>query len=409
MTAGYHMAMEKASDDNLRFDLERGADGKLKAAWLLVGKDRTEIRLMAEDPNLGRLITWILKTRQDVSGFEQLPKAGTFVTCEEQLIDRAKDKQFHFPILARNDGRRLATSYVDNPPEAGRVKLYFSQELNESVRTISFFQLYAIAPSEVSQRKIPGEQEIGHRPTGMFAPAQLLGELEKGLINDDSEIRRRSDYPVTRTFVYIDLSDFSQKPMQHQLISIVDLGKVLRSALFAGYQPPAATGPLDSLESSLCIGDGYILVYRSAWEACFRACLLAEVIEQLIAKSLIIDLHFRIAVHTGDVCRFWDAVPGAPERWNYVGAGIIDTQRVLDAMGKTQDDVVYISAEARRVAREENERRNTQDPVEQHLINRGRHVDKHGVPHRIYEANHSAWMKNRTNSLEYLWKSQFGA
>src|SRR5439155_21171504 len=95
------------------------------------------------------------------------------------------------------------------------------------------------------------------------------------------------------------------------------------------------------LEAQICIGDGYIYVFSEPDRAAYFAGCLAYLIELQVARErLPIDFHFRIGVHVGPVFCFWD-----PDRdkWNYIGDGINGGQRVLAAIGKEKDDVVYVS------------------------------------------------------------------
>jgi hypothetical protein len=95
-----------------------------------------------------------------------------------------------------------------------------------------------------------------------------------------------------------------------------------------------------------------------------------------------------MSVHLGKVYRFWDRFGGLGSddgRWNYIGEGITDGERVLSAIGKDRDDVVFISAEARKVIRANGDPRGIMDWFE----NRGTHKDKHGQGRRVYEVNHA--------------------
>src|SRR4051812_9478406 len=75
------------------------------------------------------------------------------------------------------------------------------------------------------------------------------------------------------------------------------------------------------------------------------------------------------------------------------GKGINDARRVLEAIGTEQDDVVFISADPRTQIMK-NEGQSIFNPPTEHMDNRGRKKDKHGGFHRVYEVNHSAWLRS---------------
>src|SRR5262249_23940664 len=104
-------------------------------------------------------------------------------------------------------------------------------------------------------------------------------------------------------------------------------------------------------------------------------------------EQLPVDFHFRAGVHVGEVYRFWD--PGR-RHWNYIGSGINGGNRVLAAVGKEQDDVVFISSQVRQAIPAMRPRDTNAPPILECLINRGRKADKHGNPWRVYELNHTA-------------------
>jgi class 3 adenylate cyclase len=142
------------------------------------------------------------------------------------------------------------------------------------------------------------------------------------------------------------------------------------------------------LEAWLCIGDGYIFVFREAVDGSFFAAWLATVIEVMVAKkTLPVDFHFRIGVHAGPVYTFWD--PGR-KNWNYIGDGINGGNRVLNAAGKDYDDVMYVSGEVREKITAANQRDFPYAPLLDNMHNRGRKPDKHGNLWRVYEVSHTA-------------------
>jgi class 3 adenylate cyclase len=159
-------------------------------------------------------------------------------------------------------------------------------------------------------------------------------------------------------------------------------------------KPPSARGvrKMGLEKPMLCIGDGYIFVFESPLDGAFFAAYLAELIEALVAhQRLPVDFHFRMGVHVGEVYTFWD--PGRKD-WNYIGEGINGGNRVLAAVGKEQDDVVFISGQVRKAIYPLKQTNSLAVEVLNCLTNRGRKEDKHKNPWRVYELNHSSLCGN---------------
>src|SRR5262249_23098152 len=120
----------------------------------------------------------------------------------------------------------------------------------------------------------------------------------------------------------------------------------------------------------------------------YFAAYLAELIETLIAHDkLPVEFHFRMGVHVGKVYCFWD--PGR-KGWNFIGEGINGGNRVLAAVGKEQDDVVFISGQVRKALLAVRQSHHLAPNILRCLINRGRKEDKHKNHWRVYELNHTA-------------------
>src|SRR5262249_11848107 len=139
-----------------------------------------------------------------------------------------------------------------------------------------------------------------------------------------------------------DISDFSKMPAGQQVLVINSLVRIVRDP---GHWERQAHGLPAEIEAQMCIGDGYIFVFKQPMLAAYFAAYLAHLIEVLVANRwLAVDFHFRIGVHCGPVYTFWDPGRG---NWNYIGEGINGGNRVLSAVGKEYDDTVYISGDVR--------------------------------------------------------------
>jgi class 3 adenylate cyclase len=137
----------------------------------------------------------------------------------------------------------------------------------------------------------------------------------------------------------------------------------------------------------LCIGDGYIFVIPSAVTAINFAANLAHVIEVIVAKGWApVDFHFRMGVHCGPVYCFWDV---GRRDWNYAGAGINGGNRVLQAIGKETDDVLFVSDAVRSRVIAKSDQTTFFRNLIGNLHNRGRRADKHGKLWRVFEVNHT--------------------
>jgi class 3 adenylate cyclase len=213
--------------------------------------------------------------------------------------------------------------------------------------------------------------------------------LNMDVKDEDSDIRRLSSSPVSRTFVYLDISDFSKYKAGEQALIINSLGAIVRdSVLWTG----TARAVFKKFKTMLCIGDGYIFVFDEPVRATFFAGYLAHLIEILVANNeLPVEFHFRIGAHVGLVYSFWD--PGR-DKWNYVGDGINGGNRVLAAVGKDQDDVIFVSSDVRKAIQAAKSSDFDLRRLLTCLTNRGRKADKHGNPWRVYEMNHSQLCAN---------------
>ncbi len=95
-----------------------------------------------------------------------------------------------------------------------------------------------------------------------------------------------------------------------------------------------------------------------------------------------VEFHFRMGVHIGDVYCFWDT---GRQGWNYIGDGINGGQRVLAAVGKDSDDVIYVSDHVRRQIIHQNNGTTLYRIVLASMSSKGRRPDKHGRLWRVFE------------------------
>jgi hypothetical protein len=225
--------------------------------------------------------------------------------------------------------------------------------------------------------------EISSKPLCGWATESLINRVNDRLPDESEEVRKLSIWPVRRLFLYVDVSDFSQRIAAEQALIINTLTTLTRKKEY--WSGKLEDHARESVEDQLCIGDGYIIVFQHSIDAAYFAARLADKIEEFIAeKELVIHFHFRMGVHVGEVYRFWDYWRG---KWNYIGDGINGGSRVLSAIGKDADDMIFVSGDIREELRAES------SPLASSLIramsNRGRHSDKHGGMWRVYELRHT--------------------
>jgi hypothetical protein len=220
----------------------------------------------------------------------------------------------------------------------------------------------------------------------LWITEKARSELSKEIERDDSDIRRLWIKPIERTFLYLDVSDFSKYPAGHQALIINSIAAITRDQQL--WEATHTTFLFGKWEAMICTGDGYIFVFNEPAASTYFGGYLAFLIETMVAKRMLpVEFHFRMGINTGPVYTFWD-----PDRnkWNYVGEGINGGQRVLDAVGKDTDDVVFISDYVRQEIIAQRERFHLAHKIIFNLHSRGRRLDKHGKPWRVYELNHSA-------------------
>src|SRR5882672_4631325 len=291
---------------------------------------------------------------------------------KEQLIEHCKD----------NGIMLFAALGGENDP------LHVAKRMNLRTGGIqihdSSYQLLSATPSASSNG-------LTSNGTHLYVPFELLGALNTDLQDDKSPIRRLSSWPISRTFVCIDVSDFSKIPAGHQALLISSINKIVREEDW----PIAKIGTY--LEAQLCIGDGYIYVCSDPRLATFFGARLAHLIDRAVAeKQVPVEFHYRMGIHVGEVHTFWD--PGR-NNWNYIGDGINGATRVLQAIGKDVDDVVFVSGKIREqflgdpnedpMLHSQDTSENLYTVIRDHLDNKGRRKDKHDEIWRVYQMNHT--------------------
>jgi hypothetical protein len=206
--------------------------------------------------------------------------------------------------------------------------------------------------------------------------------------------------------VYVDVSDFSRHRPGQQALIVGALVSMVRE--WSYWNMGAALDAWHDLEAMLCIGDGYIFVLKDVVLATYFAAHLAQLIEVRVAcRQVPVEFHFRMGVHVGPVYYLWDwgrggrqgtgtvwEVDGRLERtevgdWNYIGDGINGGQRVLAAVGKDADDVLFVSGQVRQALTARDDGTMPCRRILDCLSNRGRRADKHNNFWRVYEVNHT--------------------
>jgi class 3 adenylate cyclase len=319
-----------------------------------------------------------------VRGNPWLPPTAILFETKDELVAYCKDRVVK--LIARQED-----------PGPGALGHGRSAQTPQGTGQI-FNLLVAMAPwpGSAMEGLVDG---IGSAESNIWVPDSLDGLLAAELADEASDIRRLSTWPIRRVFVYVDISDFSEfQPGQQALMVTALTGLVHRRDFWQG--DPDADRALGDLEAMLCLGDGYIFVFKSPMHATYFAAHLAALIEMLVARELVpVEIHFRMGVHVGPVYCFWDPGRGG---WNYIGAGINGGQRVLSAIGKETDDVLFISSQVRQALLAQSEEEPTARLILANAQNKGRRRDKHGNPWRAYEVNHTNLMGGDIRALRWI-------
>jgi hypothetical protein len=387
--------------DEPDYKIEKDDQGRISKIFRVADNHRVSIDPM--DQEYCKFVTWAAnQTPAVASTFDRLEPGCDYFGSEDDVIAYCK--------------RRSVVLFCQIPPFGGKVHLenIVQDEIGfraiqhnptnavNSIRDSGQFYFYRLfeAVSEKDAKLGNGVDGLYGARLPVFVSHALMGRLNDLLTDGDSEIRSMSTYPVDKTFVYVDVSGFSQHPVGVQLLIINSLIQITTNDRLWRVATVAGTTARDDQEANLCIGDGYIFVFRKPWSAVYFAGYLAALIESMVAHGMLVDFHFRISVNTGPVYRFWDKWGPGPNdgRWNYVGRGITEGERVLTAIGKDKDDVVFISADTRKQIMKASVPGYARE-IPAYLQNRGRQEDKHKVLRRLYELNHTEWLGEKVEAI----------
>lgn len=220
-------------------------------------------------------------------------------------------------------------------------------------------------------------------PSSYWVSKGLFEELNVDLRQEESDVRRFSSWPIDRTFVYVDISEFSTFDSGYEVMLINTLATIVHSQKWWNYS--WAYNCFEKFEAELCIGDGFIYVFDAPDVAVYFSGYLANLVDVLGAKAIIPELHYRMGIHSGMTFCFWDP----QEKWNYTGSAINGGNRVISAIGKDLDDVVFLSGEVRSRIIAMGVDSQFGVGIVDSLENRGTKKDKHGNRWRVYQLNHS--------------------
>ncbi|KAF0245608.1 MAG: hypothetical protein FD180_1476 [Planctomycetota bacterium] len=234
----------------------------------------------------------------------------------------------------------------------------------------------------------PGAEYLGACFDGIIqgdaiaeVPESVCTQIESKL-DSDEPIRWLSTRPIVRTFLYLDISDFSTYPPGQQALIVACLPKFVSEA-----QKGRRAEHTGTPQQMICTGDGYIFVFLDPVAATWFAAQLATEIDYAVAKPMgSVEIHYRMGIHIGEVFPFEEGAER--NRWNFAGDGINGGRRVLDAIGRNADDLVFLSGDVVKSIHAKAECSTGFGEIMQYLVNRGRRKDKHKKPWRVYELNH---------------------
>jgi len=358
------------------------ARGILTEVWKRDGDELVVPDLLSRD--YIDFLNWAARFHNKVADGFQLPKNAIFLLNAGEVADHFKNQVK--VILVESNGGLVVPA---NPSDSALTLRQGCEIRNSSLYGNATF--HPIYEAIIEPLTSPPQETLVARDSPLWVSEPVYKELIAELAKEGSEVRSLSSATVDRTFVYVDVSEFSKRPAGHQLLILNALIGVTNDNTW--WNNGASAESRADREASLCIGDGYIFVFRTPIHGAYFGAYFAGLIERLISINKLPEFHFRIGIHTGPVYRFWDQWGAASDqgRWNYIGQGIIEGERVLTAIGKDKDDVVYISGETRKKIMGTDTGREQHD-ISPWLQNHGRQADKHGQPRRVYEINHSGWI-----------------
>jgi len=256
-------------------------------------------------------------------------------------------------------------------PEAEPDRKYLRLAAVESVTEKASIAAFEIEPST--------------SPTNILVLRAIKEDIENDLRNAESELSGFATRSIMRTFVYFDISEFTTYQPVQQLLINKSLMNLVNAQHFKSLCNHSASS-YDDLETSICIGDGFIYVFKKVISALYFAAVLGVMLEKKVSRNeLPVKYHFRQGIHYGGVYRFYDQ---DRKGWNYIGDGINGAARIFESIEKSVDDVIYLSEECRSklvaIKGDEAEIYPTPDLIKA-MINRGRISDKHGKKWRRYE------------------------
>jgi hypothetical protein len=364
------------------YRIEENASGPGKAVRRFL--EREERPVDPQDESVMAFADEVMRTQGHplVKRNPWLPPVDILFETREELVQFCKEYVAR-PVVRQEDSGRAVLGHgrsAATPRGTGWI----------------FSLLTAVSPRPGSHDVEERDGIIGEE-SSLWISKELDRNLAEELDDEASDVRRLSTWPIRRTFVYTDISDFSKFRPGQQVLMANGLARLARLSDFWDGDPRAKRALAD-LETMLCIGDGYIFVFKDSVHATYFATHLAALIELLGAKTLFpVEIHFRIGVHVGPVYCFWDL---GRNDWNYIGEGINGGQRVMSVIGRETDDVVFISSRVRQDLLASSDREGSARQILSNTQNRGRRLDKQGNPWRVYEVNHANLISDSLRSLK---------